>query len=230
ELWESIPEFSEPAASFEHFIAAIFRLYPEADPDRRYSLTDFDALVTELSRIQSLSRPRFLEFYRRFFVISTFLLAKNRLSTLEQSRSFARAIPSNIWHRTRERLRIKFPHVHPLDPYPLHDLRDAVDFVLLDPDSHLPLPVTSPSPTLVPIESSAPPEPSIAALVDAAHQLIELVSSQQQPSPAALHLDSQPPPSPRPASCSYCSDPAHFIARCPLGQVWEWYRQPFPPP
>ncbi|KAF7335139.1 hypothetical protein MVEN_02265000 [Mycena venus] len=93
DLWESVPEFSDPAASLEQFAAAIFHLYPEADPDHRYSLADLDALVTELSCMPSLSRLRFLEFYRRFFIISTFLVAKNRLSTPEQSRSFLRAIP-----------------------------------------------------------------------------------------------------------------------------------------
>ncbi|KAJ7331033.1 hypothetical protein DFH08DRAFT_619563, partial [Mycena albidolilacea] len=219
ELWESVPEFSDPAASFEQFIAAIFRLYPEADPHHRYSLGDLDALVTELPHAQPLSRARFHEFYRRFFVISTFLLAKSRLGVPEQSRTFVRAIPSNIWRCAHEHLRIKFPHVHPLDPYPLHDLRDAVDFVLLDPDSHLQPRATSPSPMPIPIESPAPTEPSIAALVDAVHQLIKLVSAQYQPSPTTSHLDSQPPSSPRPASCSYCSDPAHFIACCPLASA-----------
>ncbi|KAJ7728554.1 hypothetical protein B0H14DRAFT_3518584 [Mycena olivaceomarginata] len=152
-----------------------------------YSFTAFNALVTELSRIQSLSRPHFLEFYRspvasfapfrRIFSIahtSTFILNFLTYTRSTRTRYMTFVTPSTLSCST--------------------------------PDSHLPPPVTSPSPTPVPIESSAPPEPSIAALVDAAHQLIELVSSQQQPSPAALHLDSQPPPSPRPASCSYCSE------------------------
>ncbi|KAJ6533678.1 hypothetical protein B0H19DRAFT_1004813, partial [Mycena capillaripes] len=131
ELWELVPELADPAASFAQFTAAIFRLYPEADPSRRYSIAHLDALVTELSHVESLSRARFFEFYRRFFVISSSLCAHDRLSVHEQSRSFVRAIPSHIWHPVQKRLSIKFPDVHPDDPYPLSDLRDAVDFVLI---------------------------------------------------------------------------------------------------
>ncbi|KAJ7915046.1 hypothetical protein B0H13DRAFT_1547074, partial [Mycena leptocephala] len=211
DLWESIPEFHDPAASFSQFIAAIFRLYPDADPDRRYSLADLEALIAEFSRIPSLSRTRFLEFYRRFFTISSFLRAKDRLSAPEQFRSFVRAIPSNIWHHAHERLHIKFPNVHPDDPHPLHDLRDAVDFVLIDSSERS---LASAFPEL-PASVSTPADPSIAVLADAIDELTRLVSSQQQLSPTAPRLDS-PPSSPRPALCSYCSNPAHFIARCPL--------------
>ncbi|KAJ7871278.1 hypothetical protein B0H13DRAFT_1558144, partial [Mycena leptocephala] len=211
DLWESIPEFDDPTASFSQFTAAIFRLYPDADPDRRYSPADLKALVTELSHVPSLSRARFLEFYRRFFAMSSFLRAKDRLSAPEQSRSFVRAIPSNIWHRAQERLHIKFPDVHPDDPYPLHDLRDAIDFVLIDSSSRS---LTPHFPEL-PASMPAPADPSIAVLADAINELTRLVSSQQQLSPTAPRLDS-PPSSPRPALCSYCSNPAHFIARCPL--------------
>ncbi|KAJ7138095.1 hypothetical protein C8R44DRAFT_606765, partial [Mycena epipterygia] len=221
DLWESVPEFTDPAASFEQFTAAIFRLYPEADPDRRYSIADLNALVTELSHVQSLNHPRFLEFYRRFFTISTFLRAKDRLSVFEQSRYFCHAIPPNIWSLVHHRLRIKSPDVHPDDPYLLTDLRDAVDFVLIASTSSSSTPAlpTPELPTSVPASLSA--DSSIAALLNAVKQLGHLVSL-QQPSPATFNLDSQPtsprttPPSPRPFACSYCSDSAHFIARCPL--------------
>jgi hypothetical protein len=131
ELWEFVPEFADPAASFAQFTAAIFHLYPEADPARRYSLADLDALVTELSHIDSLCRTHFLKFFRRFFLISSVLRAHDRLSAHEQSRSFVRAIPPGIWHLALERLHIKFPDVYPDDPYPLNDLREAVDFALI---------------------------------------------------------------------------------------------------
>ncbi|KAJ6521697.1 hypothetical protein B0H19DRAFT_593250 [Mycena capillaripes] len=214
ELWELVPEFADTTASFAQFTTAIFRLYPEADPSRRYSIAHLDALVTELSHVASLSRARFLEFYRSFFTISSFLRAHDRLSPHEQSRNFIRAIPSHIWHLTQERLHIKCPNVHPDDPYPLSDLRDAVDFVLIassTPRSPLPSAASS-SPEL---STPASADLSLAALLDAINELIHFVSSQQQPSPVASCPDS-PPPSPRPATCSYCSDTAHFIARCPL--------------
>ncbi|KAF7372692.1 hypothetical protein MVEN_00132600 [Mycena venus] len=66
ELWELVPEFTDAAASFEQFTATIFRLYPEAEPHRRYGIADLDALVTEHSRIAAPSRATFLKFYCRF--------------------------------------------------------------------------------------------------------------------------------------------------------------------
>ncbi|KAF7343828.1 hypothetical protein MSAN_01964000 [Mycena sanguinolenta] len=207
ELWELVPQFADPAAS--------------------HSLADLEKLATEFAHLQSPSHICFAVFYRRFFVISAYLLAKNRLSMHEQSRIFVRAIPSNIWHHAQLRLRILFPHVHPLDPYPLNDLCDAVDYVLLDPDSHLPQPGIMSTPVPISTESFAPADPSIAAVIDSMNKLIDLISSQEQKLPAASHPDSppppvasrpdlQPPPSLRPPSCSYCSNPTHFIARCPL--------------
>ncbi|KAJ7310770.1 hypothetical protein DFH08DRAFT_627542, partial [Mycena albidolilacea] len=215
ELWESVPEFSDPSVSFDQFTTAIFRLYPEADPDRRYSIADIDALVAEHSRITPPSRASFLQFYRRFFLISTYLCAKDRISAHEQSRAFVRAIPTSISSRVLERLRIRCTDVHPHDPYPLPDLRDAVDFVLLDsasislrasPAASVPAPPEPPA--------SAPSDPLLAPLVAAVNELVLLISSQQQPSRIAPHLDSLPPSS-RLTSCSYCDSPAHFIARCP---------------
>ncbi|KAJ7936416.1 hypothetical protein B0H13DRAFT_1558812, partial [Mycena leptocephala] len=44
ELWELVPEFADHAVSFAKFTTAVFRLYPEADPDRRYSIADLTAL------------------------------------------------------------------------------------------------------------------------------------------------------------------------------------------
>ncbi|KAF7334881.1 hypothetical protein MSAN_02357600 [Mycena sanguinolenta] len=211
DLWESIPEFNDPAASFAQFTAAIFRLYPEADPDRRYSLADLEALVTELSHVPSLSRARFLEFYRRFFTISSFLCSRDRLSIHEQSRTFIRAIPLHIWQLARQRLEVKCPDVHPDDPYSLHDLCDAVDFILLTScTTTTPISVSSPE-----LPAPAPADSSLAALANVVNELTRLVSS-QQPFPAALRPDLQPIPSPHPTLCSYCSDPAHLIACCPV--------------
>jgi hypothetical protein len=134
-------------------------LYPEADPDRRYSIADIDALVAEHSCITPPSRTSFLQFSRRFFLISTYLCAKDRISAHEQSCAFVRAIPTSISSRVLERLRIRCPDVHPHDPYPLPDLRDAVDFVLLDSASIL-LRTSHASPAA---SVPAPPEPPASA-------------------------------------------------------------------
>ncbi|KAF7372682.1 hypothetical protein MVEN_00131500 [Mycena venus] len=198
------------------FRAAIFRLYPDADPERRHSLGDLESLVKRFSNTSSPSRAVFLDFYRRFFTISSYLCSRDRLSVGEQSRLLFQAVPLAISPAVQLRLRIVCPGVHPHDPYALDDLRAAIDFVLVDMAT-IPSPFPEPHLSAAPDSTPLIADPSIAALVEATNQLIELVSSSQQlPSPASLRLDSQPPSSPRPACCSYCSDPAHFIARCPI--------------
>ncbi|KAJ7198532.1 hypothetical protein GGX14DRAFT_573407 [Mycena pura] len=237
ELWELLPEFADHAVSFTEFTAAIFRLYPEANPNRRYSLTDLDTLVTSFSRTISPSRTAFLEFYRRFLVISSFLISKGRLAVFEQSRALVRAIPSNIWPSVHARLHIRCPNKHLDDTYPLDVLHDAIDFILIsNPASLAPPPAPSTAATPVPLSTSlaytstsASYDPSLAALVSAVNELTHLVSTARL-SPVASHFDSPPSPhhpaprpSPslpsRPASCSYCSNPAHLIARCPFVAV-----------
>ncbi|KAF7372533.1 hypothetical protein MVEN_00115500 [Mycena venus] len=198
ELWECVPEFSDSAIPFVQFRTAIFRLYPDADPERRHSLGDLESLVKNFSNTPSPSHAVFLDFYRRFFTISSYLRSRDHLSIGEQSRLLFQAVPLAISPAVQLRLRIVCPGVHPHDPYALEDLRAAIDFVLVDM-------ATTPSPFSEPHLSAAPgstplfTDPSIAALFEATNQLIELISSAQQlPFPASSRLDSQPPSSPRP--------------------------------
>ena len=50
DLWELLPEFSDPMQTFNAFIAAVYRLYPECDEEHRWSLADMDALVVRTMR------------------------------------------------------------------------------------------------------------------------------------------------------------------------------------
>ncbi|KAJ7029607.1 hypothetical protein C8F04DRAFT_879081, partial [Mycena alexandri] len=130
DLWESVPEFADTSASFEQFTAAIFRLYPEADPNRRHNIPELKRLAAEFSITQLPSRTQLAEFYRRFYSIAAFLRAKQHLTEHEQSRIFCGAIPTSLRDPTHIRLQIKFPDVYADDAYPLEGLREAVDFVL----------------------------------------------------------------------------------------------------
>ncbi|KAJ7926560.1 hypothetical protein B0H13DRAFT_2313463 [Mycena leptocephala] len=75
ELWELVPEFADHAVSFTEFTTATSPGYARTSPPFRAS---------------------FLDFYHQFFVIYTYLRARDHLSTQEQSRSFVHAIPQSI--------------------------------------------------------------------------------------------------------------------------------------
>ncbi|KAF7304891.1 hypothetical protein MKEN_01203400 [Mycena kentingensis (nom. inval.)] len=272
ELWELLPEFSDPTASFSAFCAAVHTLYPEASPRNRHSYAKLDSLVSVFAAETSPSRAEFFAFFREFLRISESLLAQSHISPLDQRRAFERAIPAAIRDAVHGRLYLLDPHAHPEDVHSLQALREAIDFVLVQRDAKLrsaPLqtaPVRTASPmaqlasaaqllpdpfrmkqpsvpgsetqpsTLKPTAAwcslrsepspddqpdSGLPEPiqpvstrsQLEQLTSAVQTLTEVYHAAQKPL-----LDSAPPtPSPRPtpSACSYCSDKAHWIRRCP---------------
>ncbi|KAJ7278317.1 hypothetical protein C8J57DRAFT_1576773 [Mycena rebaudengoi] len=155
-----------------------------------------------------------LEFYRQFLVITQFLISRQRLSIAEQCRSFRRAIaPAHLWARVHQRLQIKKPDVHPDDPYELADLHEAVQFVLSDTSSGRVATDPSNSP---PASSSAPEikqEPGISALLESMNGLIKVLTAQQQQLQRPPQSQSSSPRTD--LNCSYCSEPGHFIIKCP---------------
>ncbi|KAJ7037746.1 hypothetical protein C8F04DRAFT_1256623 [Mycena alexandri] len=204
DLWESVPEFADTSASFEQFTAAIFQLYPEADPSRRHNIPELKRLAAEFSITQLPSRTQLAEFYRRFYSIAAFLRAKQHLTEHEQSRIFCGAIPTSLRDPTHIRLQIKFPDVYTDDAYPLEGLREAVDFVLLQPSSYIPPKSHSPSAEYL----SAPAESSN----NVPHDIIEesTASTLSQPPSSSQCRNMQQ------SSCVYCTSTTHFIRHCPV--------------
>ncbi|KAJ7895410.1 hypothetical protein B0H13DRAFT_1885620 [Mycena leptocephala] len=170
DAWESLTEFTTPTTSYADFKAAVLKLYPGTDADRKYSLADLDTLVGTHTRTGIHSKGDFSEIYRDFSAISTYLINKGRLSTSEQSRSFRRAMqPASLWERVHQRLQIKKPDVHPDDPYALADLKEAADFVLEG---------TSIAATSSDVTSPAQPkqEAEMAVLINSVTKLVDVLA------------------------------------------------------
>ncbi|KAJ6461521.1 hypothetical protein C8R47DRAFT_1241006 [Mycena vitilis] len=215
DVWETLDEFTDATKTYEEFKRAVLNLYPGTDTDRKYSLGDLDALIGEYGRIGMHSKADFREFYRQFIVISKYLVDKQRLSEGERSRAFRRAIqPQSLWDRVDRRLQIKRPDVHPQDPYSVQDIYDAVDFVLADTSIVPPSTATA--------KASVSSEVKQETVLEAVQQLLKFVATQsqlgQQPN-AAPAVQYNPSPPQRPDGCTYCSDLAHYINRCPTVQT-----------
>ncbi|CAK5272577.1 unnamed protein product [Mycena citricolor] len=221
-LWESLDSFS-PGIGYDAFKAAVAKLYPRTDADRRYALADLHTLIGEYASIGILSRADYSEFYRKFLVITKFLVAKGRLSAAEQSQSFRRAIsPPTLWNHVHQCLQIKKPDVHPDDPYDLADLNEAMEFVLADSSYGSAAPPSALlSPTPVKKESA---DPGISQLIESMNGLMKVLAAQAAVTAQAVaaQQSTRPPPptipvnsTPRDLSCSYCSEHGHFIIRCP---------------
>jgi len=85
DLWESIGEYSNVQKTYEEFIKAVQSLYPGAEEERKWSVTDMDKLVGERLRLGVLSLGDLGNYYRQFYTITTFLRGKQHLSAAKQS-------------------------------------------------------------------------------------------------------------------------------------------------
>ena len=65
-----------------------------------------------------------------FYTIGAFLIRKDRLSEVEQSRLFIRGLSGELWQKIFTRLSIKEPDHDPDDYWPLEDIRKAGEYVL----------------------------------------------------------------------------------------------------
>ena len=130
ELWEILPEFADSTAPYQKFVDAVCQLYPGSDAEQRWLIVDMEKLVADTLRTGILSLADLGKYHRDFISITMFLITKNCLTAPEQSRTFARAFPLELWSQVSYRLQLKFPNHFPDDPYTLEQIHDAARFVL----------------------------------------------------------------------------------------------------
>ncbi|KAF8144199.1 hypothetical protein K438DRAFT_2102762 [Mycena galopus ATCC 62051] len=188
EIWEGLPTFTDQNKMYAEFKAAALKLYAGNNEERRFELSDLDSLISQYSRVGILTIADLTAFYRQFLRITTYLMNKNRLSTIEQSRAFLRAMqPSSFEQAIRRHLEIKKPDVHPGDVHALADLYEAAEFVLAGTSqtfTHTPFAPTPTPPASAPggvptIEIIS--DPGITALLGTMTKLIEVLASQKAP-------------------------------------------------
>ncbi|KZO96620.1 hypothetical protein CALVIDRAFT_469468, partial [Calocera viscosa TUFC12733] len=138
ETWSSLDSFSR--GQYEAFKAEVLTLYPGAtSDDRRYSLSDLEALVNRAAQVSLTNRAQFGEYYREFNRISSWLLSKERISKLEQRREFMRGFDKSFRDRILARLLIKVPNHFPHNPYDMPDVVSAVTWLLTGTSADVPV-------------------------------------------------------------------------------------------
>ena len=103
ELWELIAEYAAPS-TFDEFKRAIFKLYPSSEDEHKWTITDMDKLVGEQLRVGILDANELGAYYRLFYMITQFLIRKNRISAAEQSRAFICGFQSDLWNRIQRQV------------------------------------------------------------------------------------------------------------------------------
>ena len=104
ELWEILPKFADVATSYQQFVNAVYKLYPESDAKRCWLIEDMEKLVGEVSRVGISSLANLGKYHREFIAMTTFLIAKNQISTAEQSQAFARGFPQKLLTKVSHQL------------------------------------------------------------------------------------------------------------------------------
>ena len=109
-------------------------------------IADMENLIGERSSIGISSLGDLGDYYRQFLNITTYLIARSRLSSGEQSRSYLRGFGPVLQEKVHQRLQLILPTHYPDDPYTMEDIQTAARFVLYG---------TSTSATIAKIEEGA---------------------------------------------------------------------------
>jgi hypothetical protein len=224
-LWKTTEAWADATKTYDDFKAEVFRLYPGATGDRTYTLQDLDLIIGHYARSGILSATDLGEYYRRFILVSRYLISKGRLASQEQSRSFFRGLQTQLEAKTRERLQQKFVNHFPDDPYELNDIYEAVSYVLMGTASSLALvpaaptqPTTQPSPdaSTSPVDANTVKIEALTAAVASLGEMfkISLQSQQAGGRPRNIGATATGTGVPGTSVCNFCGAPGHFIREC----------------
>lgn len=229
DFWQSIPEYAT-SVSFAEWKKAIFKLYPGADDNRRWSMTDMDKLVGERTRLGIETIEELASYYRSFHTITTHLIAQGRISGSEQSRAFVRGFQPALWSRIKRRLEIKNPDFDQDSAYTLKEVYDAAKYILHDTlPTILPQhPVAQITPTEV-AASQTKIEDLSETLDKIAQTMQKLLAMQLQVTSATMAAATAPtmPQTqqhnhnhPAGATCNFCGKLGHFLGNCPMVVIY----------
>ena len=130
QIWKTFPEYSDPNKTYQDFKDAILVHYPDASGDYVYSLRDMDLLIGERQRIGISNTVDLADYHLKFLSITTWLIKKQQLGTLEQQRAYLRAFQPRLLGAINNRLQMKHPDHHPNIPHSIKDVYEAARFIL----------------------------------------------------------------------------------------------------
>jgi len=224
QVWKSFPEFSDVTKSYLHFKAAILVHYPDASGDYVYSLRDMDLLIGERQRVGISNTVDLSDYHLKFLAITTWLIEKQQLGTLEQQRGYLRAFQPRLLGAINNRLQMKHPDHHPNIPHKIEDVYEAARFILQSattaPQNYFAPSPSNVNPPFVPdgAVSIAKREPSIkqedfgTLFTEFTKSIVEAINQNQGSRgryPGAGSSDGVP----RQTNCNFCGGP-HFIREC----------------
>jgi hypothetical protein len=216
QLWKTTEAWSDQAQTFEDFKAEVLKLYPGTLGDRTHTLQELEWTVERYARIGIQSVAELGEYYRQYLLITRYLIAKDSISTLEQSRGFFRGLQPTLEARVREHLQLTSPNHFPDDPFPLADIFEAANFVVMSTAStplapYPPLPLHPPAIIAAPDPSSIQPDSLNTVMAGIAEKIERMLQDQLA---AAVASTSGPGSN----ICRFCGSTGHFVRTCKIAE------------
>jgi hypothetical protein len=223
QIWKTFPEYTDATKNYQDFKAAILIHYPDASGDYVYSLRDMDLLIGERQRVGISNTIDLADYHLKFLSITSWLIEKQQLGTLEQQRGYLRAFQPRLLGAINNRLQMKFPDHHPNIPHTVKDVYEAARFILQSattaPQNFFAPTPPNVNPPFVPdgTVSIAKREPSIkqedlgTLFTEFTKTIVDAINQNSRPryNPGGSAPDSAP----RNTSCNFCGG-AHFIREC----------------
>ena len=224
EFWQTLPEYKSSLATYNDFKATILSHYPDASGDYTYSLCDLDSLIREQQQVGINNATDLANFHLQFHMITSWLIDKSHICHLEQRRAYIRAFPPHLMSLIDNRLRIKFPDLHPNIPYSIRDVYEAAQYILYKATTRTrnyfaPVPAspaTAPSVLATP-DSSLISENLQTIFADLSKTLVDLLSqdSQRMERPSfnrSPHSPNRPPATVLPHATDVASSDANILS------------------
>ena len=219
QLWKTTSAWSDPAQSFDDFKTEVSKLYPGALGSRSHTLQELERTIARYVRIGIQSSAELGEYYCQYLLITRYLIARNSISAIEQSWYFFRGLSPVLEACVRERLQQKFVDHLPDDPYPLSNVFEAANYVIMSTvympfaPPQPPQPPTPPPPQILPIVAPAPIQTSVQvnALSAVMDEIAEQIKQTVQDQLASAATQTSAPGS---STCSFCGATGHYMHKC----------------
>ncbi|KAH9475463.1 hypothetical protein JR316_0012574 [Psilocybe cubensis] len=217
DIWETLPEFTNPLKNYQSFKAAVMDLYPDANDAYRYTMSDMDLLIGNRQRLGIHTLSDLAEYHSQYMAVTNFLCSKSKLSTLEQKRGYVRAFQPALWAKISQRLQLKKPDHYPDEPYDIIDVQTAAKFVLHGTHTASALAIPSSTPTASIPDVSIKPEQLGSIFTEFTKSIIEALNSTQNRSRSTEPTTQS---GIREVKCNFCGKD-HYIRNCDLVEEYR---------
>lgn len=134
--WKILPEYTNK--DYDAFVKKVVSLYPGASAEQLHTLGDLDAYVSKRSETPIASTTELSLYYREYMRITTYLLAKKRISEGERDRYFIKGFERDLHRLVKTRYNTAEPTHKPTDDYEYTKVRDTCEFVLSEAEADSP--------------------------------------------------------------------------------------------